>query len=226
MDSERYYIFCDESGNDNEHPVVGCVVVEKKKYDELLSIIKPKYLEYEKQNPKFEEIHFVSFKGTYAKFKKIDRLYEFTKHILSCVKNDVRFYSLILNEKIDASSQKYKYYNILLNKVCEDFNIKQSQIEKVIIDKYQKQDQEKIGNFECYFVDSKHKKSNSNCSYFIQICDCLVGSVRYVKNYTKNIEMVIGFCDFIKKEFNINDIISINNNYIVKDYKKNRKNKQ
>ena len=154
MDDERYYIFCDESGNDNKHPVVGCVVIEKKKYDELLSIIKPKYLEYEKQNPKFEEIHF-------AKLNDKENDIDFTKNqIMNCVSKYFRFYSLILYEQIDNNNKKDRYYNIVLNKALEDFNIKQFQIEKIVIDKYKKQDRQKIGNFECCFIDSKYKKSN------------------------------------------------------------------
>ena len=215
MDSERYYIFCDESGNDNEHPVVGCVVVEKKKYDELLSIIKPKYLEYEKQNPKFEEIHF-------AKLNDKENDIDFTKNqIMNCVSKYFRFYSLILYEQIDNNNKKDRYYNIVLNKALEDFNIKQFQIEKIVIDKYKKQDRQKIGNFECCFIDSKYKISNSDYSFCIQLCDVLVGCIRHIKK-NKNIDSDIrnDFCKFIKNEFKLNNLISINENWICKEYKK------
>ncbi|MBQ7552401.1 MAG: DUF3800 domain-containing protein [Rickettsiales bacterium] len=215
MDDERYYIFCDESGNDNKHPVVGCVVIEKKKYDELLSIIKPKYLEYEKQNPKFEEIHFATFKSEHE-------LVKFTLDIIQYVSERICFYSLILNEKIDNNNKKDHYYNILLNKALEDFNIEKEQIKQIAIDNYnKKQERRKIGKFECCFIDSQHKKSNSDLSYFLQICDCLIGTVRYIKNNQKNkSDIISAFCNDIKNIFSLDNLITINQNWIVKDYKK------
>ena len=214
MNNDKYYIFCDESGNDNKHPIVGCVVIEKKKYDELLSIIKPKYLEYEKQNPKFEEIHF-------ANFKNIRKDVVFAKTILQSVCKNIVFYSLILNEDTNNNNKKDRYYNILLNKALGNFDIKQFQIEKIVIDKYKKQDRQKIGNFECCFIDSKYKKSNSDYSYFIQICDCLIGAINYIKNNTKKADdRRLEFCEFICKIFDLHTIITLTDKWKVKEYKK------
>ena len=214
MNNDKYYIFCDESGNDNKHPIVGCVVIEKKKYDELLSIIKPKYLEYEKQNPKFKEIHFANLRDELFSIK-------FTLDIINDASEYISLYSLILNEEIDNNNKKDYYYNILLNKALIDFDIKQFQIEKIVIDKYKKQDRQKIGSFECHFIDSKYKKSNSDYSYFIQICDVLVGCIRHIKkNKNVNSDIRNDFCEFIKNEFKLNNLISINENWICKEYRK------
>ena len=212
--NEKYYFFCDESGNDAEHPVIGCVIVKKSVYNNLLMIIKQKYDEYEKKNSNFEEIHFATFKSE-------AELVNFTLDIIKNVSKHICFYSLILNEKIDNNNKKDHYYNILLNKMLEDLVIKQSQVDKVLIDKYKKQDKQKIGNFECNFVNSKHRISKTDFSYFIQICDCLVGSVRYIKNNHKNkSDIMSAFCSNIKKTFLLDKLITINKNWIVKDYKK------
>lgn len=212
--NEKYYIFCDESGNDAEHPVIGCVIVEKDVYNNLLKIIKPKYNNYEKENQKFEEIHFATFKSEVP-------LINFTLDIVNDVSNDICFYSLILNEKIDNNSKKDHYYNVLLNEMIKDLNIRKFQIEKIVVDKYKKQDKQKIGNFECHFVNSKHKISKLDFSYFLQICDCLIGPVRYIKNNKKNkSDTLNAFCGNIKTMFRLNELTSIKENWIVKDYKK------
>ena len=220
--NEKYYFFCDESGNDAEHPAIGCVIVKEDDYNNLLNAIKQKYYEYEKENEQFEEIHFACFKD-----KERDNIIQFVNNVINCIVSKVSFYALILNEKIDNNNKKDHYYNVLLNKMFEDFDIKQFQIDKIVIDRYKKQDKQKIGNFECNFVNSKHKISKSDFSYFLQICDCLIGSVRHIKNnnifvnvkYKKN-DIRNNFCSFIKDKFELDNLITITKNWIVKEYKK------
>lgn len=212
--NEKYYIFCDESGNDASHPVIGCVIVEKDVYNNLLKIIKPEYHIYEKKDTKFKEIHF-------AHFTETTNFIHFALDVISNISHYIRFYSLILNEKIDNNNKKDYYYNVLFNKMLEDFDIKQFQIDKIVIDRYKKQDKQKIGNFECIFVNSKHKISKNDFSYFIQICDCLVGSVRYIKNNKKNSsDRLNAFCENVKSIFSLDELISVKENWIVKDHKK------
>ena len=219
--NKKYYIFCDESGNDASHPVIGCVIVEKDVYNNLLKIIKQKYYEYEKENEQFEEIHFACFKN-----KEQDNIIQFVKNVINCIVSKVSFYALILNEEINNGNKKDHYYNILLNEMIKDLDIRKFQIEKIVVDKYKKQDSQKIGNFECNFIDSKHKISKTDFSYFIQICDCLIGSVRHIKNnnifvnvkYKNDIRN--DFCNFIKDEFKLDNLITITKNWIVKEYKK------
>lgn len=212
--NKKYYIFCDESGNDASHPVIGCVIVEKDVHNNLLKIIKPKYTNYEEKNPKFEEIHFANFKSEAS-------LINFTLDIVNDVSDNICFYSLILNEKIEHNNKKDHYYNILLNEMIKDLDIRKFQIEKIVVDKYKKQDKQKIGNFECHFVNSKHKISKLDFSYFLQICDCLIGPVRYIKNNKKNkSDTLNAFCGNIKTMFRLNELTSIKENWIVKDYKK------
>lgn len=214
--NKKYYFFCDESGNDAEHPVIGCVIVEEDVYSNLLIKIKQKYNIYENENSKFEEIHFATFKSEVS-------LINFTFNIINDVCHDVRFYALILNEKIDNNNKKDHYYNVLLSTILKDLNIEQYQIKKIVIDKYKKQDKQKIGNFECHFINSKHKISKSDFSYFLQICDCLIGSVRYIKNSeSKKSNTLDAFCGKVKTMFALDKLISIseNKNWIVKDYKK------
>ena len=126
--NKKYYILCDESGNDTHNPVIGCVIVEKDVYNNLLKIIKPEYHIYEKKDTKFKEIHF-------AYFTETTNFIHFALDIISNISHYIRFYSLILNEKIDNNNKKDYYYNVLFNKMLEDFDIKQFQIDKIVIDR-------------------------------------------------------------------------------------------
>ena len=211
--NEKYYFFCDESGNDAEHPVVGCVIVEASKFKELLSEIKPKYLEHEKYDAKFEEIHFANFKDTLSTI-------QLTLNVIGCVYTNVRFYSLILNEKIDTISKKDQYYNILIKQVIKEFAINEYQIKNIFIDKYTKDGKREIGKFDVNFIDSKHKISQLDFSYFIQICDVLAGCIRYKKNKKSFNSRQDDFCDNVKTLLKLPKLISIDENWIVKEYKK------